>query len=334
MSDQRIARMKRACPTLTEALQRYVAEVSIKKKSFPSEKSVARIWLSSRFASKSLARITPMDLQEIRDEWLQEVKPSTVVRRLAMISHLYTTAHKDWGMFWLDKNPVSSIRRPSVDDGRDRRLYQRIRLYGVPAEECPPTEFEWLCRATKSVELPVIALIAIETGMRRSEVAMLERERINLTNGVVRLDKTKNGKVRYVPLTPFAEDALRVWIAMRGKVVRGRIFTIQPGSLSKAFSRARKKARKEYEALCKKYGRRPHPAYFTDLRFHDLRHEATSRLGAVFSPQKLASITGQTLEIMVRYYHPKGVDLARELALSPLGKRQREELRQRKLALA
>lgn len=307
---------------------RYLAEVTIHKKSAASERSIANVWLSTRIASRSLARITAFDLNELRDEWLKSYKPATVVRRLALLSHLYTTAEKDWGLTWLDKNPVSQMRRPKVDDARERRIYQRIRLYGVPTSECPRTEFEWLCLATKSLELPTIALVASESGMRRSEVVMLERERINLTWGLVRLDRTKNGKTRYVALTPFAAEALRAWINRRP--IKGRIFTLQPESATKAFCRARKRAREMYEALCKKYGRRPHPAYFSDLRFHDLRHEGVSKLAGIYSPQDAAKISGQSLKTMMRYYHPHGRDLAKKMAASPLAKKQREEIRRRR----
>lgn len=224
------------------------------------------------------------------------------------------------------------MRRPKVDDTRERRLYQRIRLYGVSPDECPPTEFEWLCRATKSKELPTIILVASETGMRRTEVSMLERERINLTQGIVRLSETKNGKPRNVVLTPFATEALRAWIGRTP--IKGRIFTMQPESVSKAFARARSKARTMYEDLCKKYGRRPHPAYFNNLRFHDLRHEGVSQLAGIYLPQEVAKISGQSLKTMMRYYHPDDLYLAKKMARSPLAKKQREQLRYRLKSVA
>lgn len=319
------ARHRRICPTLDQALTRYLVEVSKHKKSHYQEKSIAKVWRSTGLITRPLNRITPTDLMRLRDQWLEQYKPATAIRRLALLSHLYTVARKDWQMHWL-ANPAQLVRRPTVDDARDRRLFERIRLNGVSTEECPKTEIEWLVRATQSPDLPIIMLLAIETGMRRSEIVMLHREKLDLAHGVVTLTETKNGDSRYVPLSPFAKDALRKHLA--GKSPRGRIFSISPEAITRAFIRAREKARRQYEALCKHYGRRPHPAYFCDLRFHDLRHEGTSRLASVFQAHELAKVTGhRTTRMLLRYYHPHGRDLARKLARSALGKRQMEELR-------
>src|SRR5699024_8129267 len=128
------------------------------------------------------------------------------------------------------------------------------------------------------------------------------------------------------PLSPFAKDALRKHVI--GRPARGRVFSITPEAVTRAFIRARHKARRQYEELCKHYGRRPHAAYFRDLRFHDLRHEATSRLANVFQAHELAKVTGhRSTRMLLRYFHPQGRDLARKLTHSTLGKRQREALR-------
>ena len=52
--------------------------------------------------------------------------------------------------------------------------------------------------------------------------------------------------------------------------------------------------------------------YLDDLRFHDLRHEATSRLAKVFSDSKqLMSVTGHIdYKSMLRYYQPDPTELA------------------------
>lgn len=318
-------RLVRACPTLSSALDRYLAEVSAKKKSHLQERSVARIWMRSGLAGRNLARVTQHDLQRLRDEWLTTRKPGTVNRRLALISHLYTVARKEWGYTWL-ANPVQLVTRPVVDDARDRRLFTRIRLNGLSPAECPRSELEWIIRATRSETLPTILTLATETAMRRSEIVMLRREQIDLTHGVVTLTDTKNGDTRYVPLSPFARDALRKWLA--GRPMRGRIFAVTAGAMTRAFARARDRARRQYETLCHKHGRRPVRAYFADLRLHDLRHEATSVLAEVFPAHKLQKVTGHRDSRMLgRYYHPRGRDLAQELMRSKLGRWQSEQLR-------
>lgn len=320
---------RKPAPTLADALDRYLAEVSATKKGHVSEQSIARIWRATRLAIRPVDRIRSSDLTELRDEWLKDRAPATVVRRMAFLSHVYTVIRKDWGFDQL-ANPVQLVRRPAVDDARDRRLFDRITLRGLSDEQCPRQELDWIIQATRSSELPTILTVARETGMRRSEVVGIQREHLDLMHGVVHLPHTKNGRARDVPLTPLAREALRRWVT--GKPMRGRIFAMRPGSVTRAFIRARRRARLRYEALCRHHGRRPNTAYFRDLRFHDLRHEGTSQLATVFQIHELAKVNGNVdTRMLLRYYHPHGRELAQKLARSPLGKRQLEQLRRERL---
>lgn len=323
-------RIRKTIPTLAQALERYLVEISSTKKGHVSERSISRVWLSTRLAQRPVDRIRPGDLAELRDDWLKDRAAATVVRRMAFLSHVYTIIRKDWGFDWL-ANPVQLVRRPAVDDARDRRLFTQIQLRGVSEGECPREELDWIIHATQSSELPTILTVARETGMRRSEVVGIQRENLDLMHGVVHLPHTKNGRARDVPLTPLAREALRRWVT--GKPMRGRIFTMLPGSATRAFIRARRRARAQYEALCRKYGRRPNPAYFVDLRFHDLRHEGTSQLASVFQVHELAKVNGNVdTRMLLRYYHPRGRELAQKLARSPLGRRQLLQLKQERQA--
>lgn len=312
-------------PTLSDSLARYLAEISPRKKGTATDVSIAARWLETRLANRRLASITDTDISDIANAWLKDLAPATVVRRLALVSHLYTVARKTWKYRTL-VNPLQFVDRPAVNDARERRLYDNIRLRGVPETECPRSEIEWLIRSTTSAELPTIMVLAAESGMRRSElVVTAKRERIDLAHGVIYLDDTKNGQRRAVPLTPWALAWLKHYLI--GKPSRGRIFSISPSSATRAFARARRRARRDYEAMCARYGRTPKPEYFADLRLHDLRHEATTRLAEVYDMHKLAKVTGhRDTRMLLRYYHPSGRDLAKELARSDLGRRQRARL--------
>jgi len=318
-------RRRQTVPTLSQALSRYLDQVSAAKKGHAGERSIVRAWLATRLAGLRVDRIRNTDLGEIRDGWLACAAPSTVVRRLALLSHVFTVLRKDWGLSWL-ANPVQLVRRPGVDDARDRRLFERIRLRGVSEADCPREELTWIMQATRSRELPTILMLAVETGMRRSELCGMRRERVDLVHGVVHLPDTKNGASRDVPLTPWAKEALRRFLA--GRPLRGMVFSMSPGAVTRAFVRACRRARRQYQAVCQQYGRRAHPAYFNDLRLHDLRHEAMSRLADVFEMHKLAKVSGhKDTRMLLRYYHPRGWELARTLVKSPLGRRQLEAIR-------
>ncbi len=155
--------------TLSEAIDRYLREVSPHKKGQATERSLSRCWKGTRLAGRPVNRIRNTDLIALRDEWLEALAPATVVRRLAFISHVYTVLRKDWGWSEL-ANPVELVRRPTVADARDRRLYTNIRLRGVAQTECPRNELDWLIRCTQSAELAIIITLAAETAMRRSEI--------------------------------------------------------------------------------------------------------------------------------------------------------------------
>ncbi|CAP44783.1 site-specific integrase [Bordetella petrii] len=321
-------RRRRLPPTLAAALKRYLVEVSAAKKGAVSERSIAKAWQATRLANRPVDRITNTDIIEVRDAWLADRASGTVVRRLAFLSHVYTVLRKDWGWRSL-ANPVQLVRRPSVNDSRDRRLFDQIRLRGVP---CPKDELAWIIQATKSLELPTILTMAVETGMRRSEIIQIRRENLDLQHGLVYLPDTKNGHARTVPLTPVAKETLRRWVV--GKPLRGRIFTMRAGSVTRAFIRARLRARKRYEALCRFHGRRPNTAYFADLRLHDLRHEAISRLASVFQIHDLAKVAGhRDTRMLLRYYHPDGRYLVHQITRSQLGRRQLEQLREERQLL-
>lgn len=311
---------KKVVIPLSTAITRYLSEVSILKKGGATEASLANVWLGTRIAGRPVDRIANTDLIAIRDVWLEEFEPATVVRRLAFLSHVYTVLRKDWGYPEL-ANPVQLVRRPTVRDARDRRIFNHIRLRGVPKSECPSSELEWIMRCTDSVELPTIITLASESPMRRGEIVGIKREHVDMRYGVIHLPDTKNGESRNVPLTPWARETLRMYLA--NKPNRGPIFTMTAGAVTRAFIRARRRARREYEDLCRRYGRRPHPAYFNNLRLHDLRHEAASSLAPVFEMHELAKVGGwKDTRMLLRYYHPDGRELAQKISRSALGRRQ------------
>jgi integrase len=95
----------------------------------------------------------------------------------------------------------------------------------------------------------------------------------------------------------------------------GRVFKIRSDAVTRAFERAVARARKHYLDECKASQKRPDAKYLTDLRFHDLRHEATSRLAEIFPMHELTKITGhKDPRMLMRYYHPRAEDLAKRLA--------------------
>jgi integrase len=138
-------------------------------------------------------------------------------------------------------------------------------------------------------------MLAIETAMRQSELVGMHWEHVDLTRRTVFLPDTKNGDSRSVPLSTVAVGVL---IDLpRG--IRGDLF---PGLTTEAIK----------QAFVRATGR----AGIVDLRFHDLRHEATTRLfERGLNIMEVSAITGhKDLSMLRRYTHLKAEDLAKKLA--------------------
>ena len=265
--------------TLKDALDRYKKEITPHKKGAKQEGNRIEQWKNHPLAKRFLVNIRGMQLAEYRDERLALGKsPITVKNELIIISHLFNTAKKDWGMESL-KNPVENMSMPKQPQGRDRRL--------LPGEED---------KLLEQAEYPLYSLIvlAIETAMRQGELLSLTWENVDLKACTAVLSDTKNGSRRVVPLS---SSAIQV-IKSLPRQLRGRLFPKISGSrVSHMFLDACRAAKIE------------------GLRFHDLRHEATSRLFEKgLGIMEVAAITGhKTLHMLKRYTHLRAEDLAKKL---------------------
>jgi integrase len=270
MSRARFVDMREAeNTTLKEALDRYSREVTSMKKGAKQEQTRINRWKLNKLANKGLAAIRSSDMAAYRDDELKEGKSTATVKLdLAVISHLYTVAIKDWGIEGLS-NPVAKLRMPKGAKSRDRR----------PSAQ----ELKDVIKAAGDIhaEMPAIIGIAVETAMRRSELLTLRRENVKPKHAI--LEDTKNGSRRLVPLSVRARQLLESLPAR----MDGKVFSLAPHSVSQYFTRA-----------CR-------AANVGDLHFHDLRHEGTSRLFEKgLSMMEVSAITGhKSLSMLKRYTH-------------------------------
>ncbi|MBF3712072.1 site-specific integrase [Burkholderia pseudomallei] len=331
-----VSRSEAEATTLYEALRRYEEEISLAKKGSAQESSVIKTCKAVDLAKRPLATIRSADVAKLRDVWLKDYKPATVLRRLAILSHVFNVARKEWGMESLS-NPVELVRKPQPNNARTRRIASS----GEPATEIPDDgdpesergaqdgELERVIAASNSALLPAIIWLAVETAMRRGEIVSLQWENVDLKRRVAHLPATKNGDARDVPLSPRAVAVLQdLKSNVRESKVAPKVapshdplheqtvsvFKIRSDAVTRAFERAVARARKLYLDECKEAGRRADAKFLTDLRFHDLRHEATSRLASIFPMHELTKITGhKDPRMLMRYYHPRAEDLAKRL---------------------
>ena len=285
--------------TLSEALDRYSQEVSSKKKGFYQESRRIENLKRHKLAKRYLASIQGKDIAEYRDERLKSVSQASVRLELALLSHLFNTGIREWGMNGI-MNPVTQIRLPKKATSRDRRLF--------------PGEEEKLLAACDEYggDLPYVVRSALVTGMRRGELASLTWDNIDLKKRTATLPETKTGEKRSVPLSSEAVQILKD-IPRRSD---GKVFGfIDSHSITTAFIRSVTRARSTYEKKCEDEGENPDPALLTDLTFHDLRHEATSRFFELgLRAEKVKEITGhKTYSMLARYTHLKAEDIAIDL---------------------
>ena len=278
---------ERFIPTLADALARYVSEVTPAKKSAAKEVSFLKFWSSTPLSKARLTQISAQDIGQQRDQMLKLGRsPATVVRYLAVLSHVFTVSRLDWG--YPVANPVDEVRKPKVSNARSRR----------PSA----AEFDALLKQTNNSELALFFRLAIETAMRRSELFNLRWENLDLAKQFVHLLDTKNGSQRVVIISEVAVEAFR----QIGLKPQGRVFSFHHvDTPSKAFRKACLAARQAYVRECEIRQVEPSSGFLDNLKLHDLRHEATSSLfERGLTIPEVSSITGhKTLSMLSRYTH-------------------------------
>ncbi|HNI09092.1 MAG TPA: site-specific integrase, partial [Thiobacillaceae bacterium] len=247
--------------TLETLINRYRVSVTPQKKGAEIEAIRLRKWAADPLSKRALVAVKAVDLALWRDQRIRSGASNNTVRlELAALSVVFEQARLEWGFTHLE-NPVKQIRKPNPGKPRDRRLYAG--------------EFEAICRATQSPYLVPVMHIAMETAMRLGEIVSLQWQLIDLKHGVAKLINTKNGDTRHVPLSRTARSTIQTLPCQHPQ---GLLFDIIPHAITVAFRRSVKRARLAYEASCMENKVEPEPRYLVDLHFHDLRHEAVSRL--------------------------------------------------------
>ncbi len=268
--------------TLGDVLERYIVDVCPSMRGGIEDTIRLRAMCRTRLAKLSMAALTPMAIAAYRDERLKQVQPGTVIRELAYLSSIINHARREWGINIT--NPVASVRKPPTPQGRDRVLStdEESRLLAALA----PT-------ARRNPWLRPMAILSLETAMRRGELLALRWQNIDLESQTAFLPMTKNGTARTVPLSRKAVDLLRDL----PRCIDGSVFPINAAAHHKAFKRA-----------CERAG-------LVDLHWHDLRHTAITRLATKLPNLiELAAVSGhRSLTMLKRYYHPSAAELAKKI---------------------
>lgn len=253
--------------TLNQLLERYAREVTSTKRGTRAELHRIELFKRSNLAARSVAAINSRLIAEWRDKRQEQVSSGTVLRELCLLSHVFTVAIREWGI-GLSTNPVSYVRKPPPGKARDRVLTdeERERLL----DECQKCRNSWV--------YPVV-VFALETAARRGEILSLTWSAVNLDQKTAAVEG-KTGK-RTLPLSPTCITLLKELPVSQS----GYVFPVTAETLKQAYERSVRRAG------------------IADFTFHDLRHDAMTRLAKLgLNILELRAISGHTSANMLQRY--------------------------------
>lgn len=170
-------------PKFEDIARRYIEEISILKRCYQNERSQILMFIKQAWAVYPINRIMPHTINKWKEDTLKYNSGGSVNRKLDVLSSMFTTFKKEWG-YPVD-NPVLQIRRPKRAEPRDRRLSDK--------------EINKLLSGNRtSPMMKDIIQIALETGMRLSEILRADHDYIDGNTLKIPIAKTKP---RVIPLT-------------------------------------------------------------------------------------------------------------------------------------
>lgn len=216
-----------------------------------------------------LREITPLTIQKLRAERLKEgVSKVTTNREIALLKKMFNIAIEE---SYLEENPTKRIKLYSeLDTVRDRVL----------SEEEQPRLFSELAEHVR-----LFIFTALHTGMRHGELLSLKWCNVDFEKRIIKVEKTKSKRVRFIPINSMLFDVL-----VKLKAKKGQEQCVFPF----------KGVRTAFEGACRRAG-------LDDLTFHDLRRTFGTRLlEAGVDIVTISKLYGHSNVLVTqRYLHPK-----------------------------
>jgi len=212
--------------------------------------------LNRFFGDLGLSRITQQMVEEYvrlrrstikrgSDDKERCLAPATVNRELSCLKTMFNKAI-EWGR--IESSPCVKVRKLKENNARTRFLTD--------------VEMKRLIDAAWLPKLRQMITLFINTGMRKGELQNLKWSDLDFDRNLITLPRTKNGKVRYLPMNEVTKQVL-----LLRRIAKESPLLIFPGKkpdrpwdFVTAFQLARKRACLE------------------DVRIHDLRHTFASHL--------------------------------------------------------
>ncbi len=278
--------------TLAELIDLYIERVLPSKPKNAKNTLRHLLWWKQELGHLLLAQIRPSLIAEKRDELLAGFvrdsklrSPSTVVRYLSSLSHVFSKAVKEWE--WLRENPVFKIEKPKQAQGRKRVL-----------DEVEQKKLLQACEESGSKDLFLVVALALGTGMRKGEIMSLRWKDINFSDekAIIFLEKTKNGRPRSILITGLLLNLLQ---NLRANQRGDSLLFPSPNCPSRPID-----IRSAWEKALDKAG-------IEGFVFHGLRHQAASCAATIENnPLVIGELLGhETLQMTRHYVHLPSVHM-------------------------
>ena len=271
--------------TLDQLAEKYTNEVISKKADVKNDAyrlSYYRREFPDLFAMP-LSKIQLEDIEALVNVRLRVVTPSTINRDLKVFSHMFTRA-KRWKMMM--HHPMDGLERPKDPEGRTRRVSDE-----EAALVCAALHHHRDQPVVLAMQKTAVAfLLAIETAMRMGEICKTEWKNVHLDQRYIHLP-AEICKTRVERDVPLSAEAIRLikQLPRGGELIMG----VNSGTCSVLCLKAIKKTG------------------IKNLKFHDTRHEATTRLAQKLHVLDLARVTGhRDIKMLMRYYNKSAIELA------------------------
>jgi integrase len=212
---------------------------------------------------------------------------ATVNRELSLLRRMFNEAYREG---WIVRNPFTG--GGSLISIADEKKRERI----LTREE--ETRLLEACSAPSRTHLRAIVICALDTGMRRGEIFSLRWRDLDFDNRVLTIQAThtKTMKERQVAITGRLAIEFERLQAMAPDNPNGRVFGITD-NVKKSFNAARG------------------AAGLPDVRFHDLRHTAATRLVSLHIPlPEVGRVLGHTQPVTTYRYVNANIETARRAA--------------------
>lgn len=326
-------RAKHEIATIGDAIRGYLAAQHVTA----SDRSVLKV-LFSRIGD---TRLSAVDYRWA-ESWVSKLKrvqclsPTTIRHQVGALARCFDWAERR-AVVALMPNPLRKLSRNysiytaadaaaagalgdevGRDVERDRRLLPReeVRIRAILAGKIPKGRQRSLDLRWQGA-LECLFELALESAMRMREIYTVSLDQVDFPKKTFFLDKTKNGDKRQVPLASVALKALRLYMKQVRKQERKmKGFSFNDGHLFPWWDGREESLKMTTSLLSRQFSRIFEVAGCEDLRFHDLRHEATSRLfeKTRLSDVQISRITGhEEPRVLRRYANLRGADLAAQL---------------------